>query len=107
MSIRARGRHRFGTDAKPNDITLTRRNGQWLVSVRLRVPDEACARQRTWDLVPKTLRDRTHVCQHCGHVMPRDQNSAWWSSSTRTTRLGRAWRRDPNLCHGNAASPSP
>ncbi len=47
MSIRARGRHRFGPDAKPNDITLTRRNGQWFVSVTLRVPDAACARQRT------------------------------------------------------------
>ncbi|MDE2255469.1 MAG: transposase [Betaproteobacteria bacterium] len=49
LSIRARGRHRFGPDAKPNDITLTRRNGQWLVSVTLRVPDTACARQRTGD----------------------------------------------------------
>jgi putative transposase len=49
MSIRARGRHRFGGDAKPNDITLTRRNGQWFVSVTLRVPDAACARQRTGD----------------------------------------------------------
>ena len=50
MSIRARGRHRFGDDAQPNDITLTRRNGQWFVSVTLRVPEEACARQRTGDL---------------------------------------------------------
>ena len=49
MSLRARGRHRFGVEAKPNDITLTRRNGQWFVSVTLRVPDEACARQRTGD----------------------------------------------------------
>ena len=50
MSIRARGRHRFGPDAQPNDITLTRRNGQWFVSVTLRVSDAACARQRTADL---------------------------------------------------------
>ncbi len=47
LSIRARGRHRFGPDAKPNDITLTRRNSQWFVSVTLRIPDEACARERT------------------------------------------------------------
>ncbi len=47
MSIRARGRHRFGVEAKPNDITLTRRNGQWFVSVTLRLPEAACARQRT------------------------------------------------------------
>ena len=50
MSIRARGRHRFGADAKPNDMTLTRKNGEWFVSVTLRVPDEACARQHTADL---------------------------------------------------------
>ncbi len=50
MPIRARGRHRFGPDAQPNDITLTRRNGQWFVSVTLRMPDESCARQRTADL---------------------------------------------------------
>jgi putative transposase len=50
MSIRARGRHRFGPDARPNDITLTRRNGQWFVSVTLRVPEAACARERTDDL---------------------------------------------------------
>ncbi|WP_031408158.1 RNA-guided endonuclease TnpB family protein [Thiomonas sp. FB-Cd] len=49
MSIRARGRHRFGVEAKPNDITLTRRNDQWFVSVTLRVPDAACARERTAD----------------------------------------------------------
>ncbi len=44
MSIRARGKHRFGLDAKPNDITITRKNGAWFLSVTLRVPDEACAR---------------------------------------------------------------
>ena len=49
MSLRAHGRHRFGPDAKPNDITLTRRNGQWFVSVTLCVPDDACARERTDD----------------------------------------------------------
>ncbi|MHB1543702.1 MAG: RNA-guided endonuclease InsQ/TnpB family protein [Gammaproteobacteria bacterium] len=47
MSIRARGRHRFGDAAKPNDLTLTRRKGEWFVSVTLRVPGEACARERT------------------------------------------------------------
>ena len=45
MPIRARGRHRFAA-AKPNDITITRRNGQWFVSVTLRVTEEACARKR-------------------------------------------------------------
>ena len=49
MSLRARGRHRFGIEARPNDIILTRRNGHWFVSVTLRVPEEICARQRTGD----------------------------------------------------------
>ena len=49
MSIRVRGRHRFGDQAKPNDITLTRKNGAWFASVTLRVPEASCARQRTGD----------------------------------------------------------
>ena len=46
MAIRARGLHRFG-DAVPNDLTITRRNGEWFASVTLRVPQEACTRART------------------------------------------------------------
>ncbi len=226
MSIRARGRHRFGPDAQPNDITLTRKGGEWFVSVTLRVPDAACAQQRArkkkgslrfkrigrsiarlhdrtsnlrrdfvhkhttrmvqsfavlateqlapknmsrsakgtvdapgrrvrqkaglnreivsagfgmahqmlaykaeeagtrlhlsdtrqlkpsqrcsacWELVPKTLAERMHVCPHCGQTCRATATARWWCSSTRT-RLERAWRRDPNLCHGNVASPSP
>ena len=49
MSIRARGQHRFGDGAKPNDLTITRRNGEWFASVTLRVSEEACARVRTGD----------------------------------------------------------
>jgi putative transposase len=47
MMLRARGRHRFGGEAKPNDLTITRKNGDWFASITLRVPDEACARERT------------------------------------------------------------
>jgi hypothetical protein len=36
MSIRARGRHRFGEGARPNDLTVMRRNGRWFASVTLR-----------------------------------------------------------------------
>jgi putative transposase len=49
MSIRARGRHRFGDGAKPNDLTITRKNGEWFASVTLRVSEDACARARTGD----------------------------------------------------------
>ncbi|WP_429500875.1 RNA-guided endonuclease InsQ/TnpB family protein (plasmid) [Robbsia andropogonis] len=45
MSIRARGRHRF-VDAKPNDLTITRKNGEWFASVTLRVCEDSCARVR-------------------------------------------------------------
>ncbi|MFX1695332.1 RNA-guided endonuclease InsQ/TnpB family protein [Paraburkholderia sp. A1RO-1] len=47
MSIRARGQHRFGKGAKPNDLTIMRKNGEWFASVTLRVSDEACSRART------------------------------------------------------------
>jgi putative transposase len=49
MSIRARGKHRFGEGAKPNDLTITRKNGEWFASVTLRVSEDACARVRTGD----------------------------------------------------------
>lgn len=42
MSIRARGRHRFGDGAKP----IMRKNGEWFASVTLRVSASACARMR-------------------------------------------------------------
>jgi putative transposase len=47
MSIRARGKHRFGDGAEPNDLTITRRNGPWYAAVTLRVPEQARARERT------------------------------------------------------------
>ena len=49
MSIRARGQHRFGEGAKPNDLTITRKNGEWFASVTLRVSEDVCARARTGD----------------------------------------------------------
>jgi putative transposase len=47
--LRARGQHRFGGEAQPNDLTITRRNGEWFASVTLRVPEAACARVRSDD----------------------------------------------------------
>jgi len=47
MSIRARGQHRFGDGANPNDLTIMRKNGEWFASVTLRVSAGACARART------------------------------------------------------------
>jgi putative transposase len=47
LMLRARGQHRFGGEAKPNDLTITRKNGEWFASITLRVPEAACARVRT------------------------------------------------------------
>jgi putative transposase len=46
MAIRLRGQHRFSAEAKPNDLTIIRKNGEWFASVTLRVPETACARER-------------------------------------------------------------
>ncbi|WP_369792761.1 RNA-guided endonuclease InsQ/TnpB family protein [Thiomonas sp. FB-Cd] len=45
-----------------------------LSNTRQLKPSQRCA--ACWEIVPKTLADRMHVCPHCGHVMQRDQNSA-------------------------------
>ena len=37
-------------------------------------PTQRCA--VCWELTPKTLSDRIHVCQHCGHTEDRDTNAA-------------------------------
>ncbi len=37
-------------------------------------PTQRC--NNCWELTPKTLSDRLHVCSHCGHVADRDINSA-------------------------------
>ena len=47
MSIRARGKHRFGDGVISNDLTVSRKNGDWYASVTLRVSDDACSRKRT------------------------------------------------------------
>jgi len=47
MAIRLRGRHRFGAEARPNDLTIILKNGEWFASVTLRVPESACSRERT------------------------------------------------------------
>lgn len=41
------GQHCFGAEAKPNDLTIIRKNGEWFASVTLRVPETTCARERT------------------------------------------------------------
>jgi putative transposase len=45
-----------------------------LANTRQIKPSQRCA--ACWEIVPKTLAERVHVCPHCGHTAPRDQNSA-------------------------------
>lgn len=37
-------------------------------------PSQRCA--QCWEITPKTLADRVHICQHCGHTEDRDINAA-------------------------------
>jgi hypothetical protein len=52
--------HRSGR-LKANDLTITRKNGEWFARVTLRVSEDACARARTGgahpgvDFVAKTM----------------------------------------------------
>lgn len=45
-----------------------------LANTRQLKPSQRCS--VCWKVTPKTLNDRTHICQHCGHTMARDRNSA-------------------------------
>lgn len=47
LMLRARGQHRFGGNARPNDLTITSKNGEWFASITLRVPEADCARERS------------------------------------------------------------
>jgi len=47
MMIRLRGKHRFGDGAAPNDLTISRKNGEWFASITLRVSEGVCSRERT------------------------------------------------------------
>lgn len=49
-------------------------------------PSQRCA--KCWELTPKTLSDRVHICQHCGHVEDRDVNAA---------QVNLAWARGQEL----------
>lgn len=58
-------------------------------------PSQRCA--KCWELTPKTLSDRVHVCQHCGHTEDRDINAA---------QVNLIWARGQELSSPGAESPS-
>jgi putative transposase len=58
-------------------------------------PSQRCA--KCWELTPKTLADRVHICQHCGHQEDRDVNAA---------QVNLIWARGQELSSLGAESPS-
>src|SRR5919199_3229855 len=60
-------------------------------------PTQRCA--RCWELTPKTLKDRVHVCSNpnCNHVEDRDVNAA---------QVNITWARGQELTSPDAESPS-
>ena len=58
-------------------------------------PTQRCA--ECWELTPKTLSDRVHICQHCGHTDDRDVNAA---------RVNLIWARGQELSSLNVEKAS-
>ncbi|MDE2253453.1 MAG: transposase [Betaproteobacteria bacterium] len=84
-----------------------------LGDARQRKPSQQCEVRRA--ILPKPLSELTHVCPHCGLVMPCDQNSTPVvridTQAARRIRRGDApgtgGRRSPNPCGRNGVSPGP
>lgn len=65
----------FGMIGKMLDYKLAEAGGFYVESPTQKLkPSQRCA--KCWQLTPKTLADRVHQCQHCGHVEDRDINAA-------------------------------
>ncbi|MBC6419015.1 MAG: transposase, partial [Prochloron sp. SP5CPC1] len=58
-------------------------------------PTQRCV--HCWQTTKKTLSDRVHICQHCGHQEDRDINAA---------QVMLAWARGQELASLDAEPPS-
>lgn len=82
----------FSTIGKMLAYKLTEAGGVYLDSpTRTLKPTQRCV--KCWELTPKTLADRMHICSHCTHVEDRDINAAqvnlvWALGGALTTPLG-------------------
>ena len=86
----------FSTISKMFAYKSTEAGGFYLESpTRQLKPSQRCA--KCWELTPKTLADRVHVCQHCGHQEDRDVNAA---------QVNLIWARGQELPSLGAESPS-
>jgi putative transposase len=65
----------FGMIGKMLEYKLAEAGGFYVESPTQKLkPSQRCA--KCWEITPKTLADRVHVCQHCGHTEDRDVNAA-------------------------------
>jgi putative transposase len=65
----------FGMIGQMLSYKLAEAGGFYVESPTLKLkPTQRCA--KCWELTPKTLADRVHLCQHCGHTEDRDINAA-------------------------------
>ena len=86
----------FGMIGQMLSYKLAEAGGFYLESpTRQLKPSQRCA--KCWELTPKTLADRRHICQHCGHSEDRDVNAA---------QVNLIWARGKELASSGAESPS-
>lgn len=65
----------FGKIGKMLEYKSAEAGGFYVESPTRKIkPSQRCV--KCWELTPKTLNDRIHVCQHCGHTEDRDVNAA-------------------------------
>jgi putative transposase len=83
----------FAKIGKMFEYKLAEANGFYVESpTRKLKPSQRCA--KCWELTPKTLKDRVHICSNpkCGHVEDRDINAAQvnliWAQGLGTNLLG-------------------
>ncbi|MBW4617957.1 MAG: transposase [Cyanosarcina radialis HA8281-LM2] len=81
----------FGTISQMLEYKLAEAGGFYVESPTPTLkPTQRCA--KCWELTPKTLADRVHICQHCGHIEDRDVNAAQvnliWARGLERTSTG-------------------
>ena len=65
----------FGMIGQMLSYKLAEAGGFYVESpTRTLKPTQRCA--KCWELTPKTLTDRVHICSHCSHTQDRDVNAA-------------------------------
>ncbi len=65
----------FGMIGEMLSYKLAEASGFYVESpTRTLKPTQRCA--KCWELTPKTLADRVHICSHCSHTEDRDINAA-------------------------------